>query len=128
MRRFAALLLLAPLAACAGRPPRPPRSVVVFFSQWSAALDPAARKVIDQAAAAAKAAGDSTVRVIGFADPVGSRAANLELSRLRAQVVVDRLVADGVRSGRIVKSGRGPTNYQMMSQESRRVEIKIAGQ
>ncbi len=63
--------------------------------------------------------------VIGFADPVGSAQANIDVSRLRAQVVTDELTANGIDAGRIQRSARGATQFQLTAQESRRVEIVV---
>lgn len=44
---------------------------------------------------------DIRIRVIGFADPQGSREANVILSRPRARIVADELVEKGVARNRI---------------------------
>jgi outer membrane protein OmpA-like peptidoglycan-associated protein len=67
------------------------------------------------------------VSVSGFADPEGSQRANIDISRTRAQVVVDQLVRDGVARDRIRLTAHGPTDYTQTSLESRRVEIAVAG-
>ncbi|EQD77955.1 OmpA/MotB domain-containing protein [mine drainage metagenome] len=45
--------------------------------------------------------------MIGYTDDTGSAAANLVLSRQRAQAVAQTLVAHGVRASRIHVEGRG---------------------
>jgi outer membrane protein OmpA-like peptidoglycan-associated protein len=128
MRRVVLLFLLcsAVTLADAAEPLAP--KFVVFFQEWSAALDPAALAVISHASDYAKANSISVVYVDGFADPAGSRKANLLLTDLRAQVVIDRLQADGVPGARIRGRGHGPVRFALTSQESRRVEISVGGQ
>ena len=119
------LLTMAALGANAADPPT--QKFVVFFQEWSAAIDEPAQTVVKQAAAFAKANAGKPVRVNGFADPTGSKQANTLMSDLRAQVVADLLVSDGVDAKRIRQRGRGPVQFALSSQESRRVEISVGG-
>lgn len=98
---------------------------VVFFQTWSARLDDAAKAAITGAARAARAAPQAVVKVIGAADTEGSAEANRLLSRLRAQVVKDALVADGIAAGRIHIHGIGAVPSEQTQQESRRVTISV---
>ena len=124
MRRLflSAVLLAAGGAAHAGEPAR---HVVVFFSSWSARLDDPAMKSVQSAADWAKQHPDQPLTVIGYASTVGSTAANQDLSRLRAQIVADTLVADGVPPDRIKRQSMGPVDYAMDPVEARRVEIAL---
>ena len=124
MRRLALLLSIC-LGACTT--PQSSQRFVVFFQEWSAALDDNAQAAINAAAQWANAHPAEPVIVTGFADPEGSRKANIDLSRTRAQVVVDQLTRDGVVPGRIRLTAQGPTDFSQTSQESRRVVIAIAG-
>jgi OOP family OmpA-OmpF porin len=126
MRRVGRLVLLA-VAACAAPAPSAPQRFVVFFQEWSAALDPAAIGVVSGAEQFAKDHPAAVVKVNGYADPQGSAAANDYMSLTRAQVVADRLVADGLDRARIVLGTHGATDFTLTSQESRRVEIAIGG-
>lgn len=132
MRRLGVLLsllcftLASAHAADPSAPAASPR-LVVFFQEWSAALDDAALAVISKAADAAKAQKASLVRVNGFADPTGSRRANELLSELRMQVVIDQLQTDGVTPSHILGRGHGSVQFALTSQESRRVEISVGG-
>jgi outer membrane protein OmpA-like peptidoglycan-associated protein len=119
--RLVALLLLSLLAGTAYAQQSP--TYVVYFQEWSAAIDNSAQGEIANAAAWAKAHPDVTVQVVGSADPTGSRAANILLSELRAQVVVDQLAADGAEAQRIAQTGTGSVQFALTSQESRRVTI-----
>jgi OOP family OmpA-OmpF porin len=125
MRRFACLLLLM-IAACTTTGP-PPHRILVFFKEWSAAIDPAATGAITEAAQWAKDHPADAIRVTGYADTTGSATANDYMSRTRAQVVADQLVTDGVDRTRIVVGAQGATAFTQTSQESRRVEIAIGG-
>jgi len=124
MRRLCAIALLLAVAGCSYPAPDPnARRFVVFFQQWSAALDDPALAAIQAAVDDYRLQSGERLLVIGFADPTGSRAANDYLSQLRAQVVADQLFADGVPPANVTIQGRGETRYKLSSQESRRVEI-----
>jgi outer membrane protein OmpA-like peptidoglycan-associated protein len=130
MRRLTALFVVALMsfamrggATLAADPPG--QKFVVYFQEWSAAFDDSALGTIAKAADYAKQNGGAPVRVIGFADPTGSRQANVLMSELRAQVVVDQLVQDGIAGRRISQGGKGSVQFALTSQESRRVEITV---
>ena len=97
---------------------------VVFFVEWSGALDDAAASIIQQAAVAQKQSGKRIV-VTGFADRKGGKQADIYLSELRAQMVIDTLVADGVPASRIrmVAAGAMPVTGVI----GRRAEITTDG-
>ncbi len=101
------------------------RDFVVFFQEWSGAMDGAAQKVVADVAAIAKADGASPVIVTGYADPTGSARANALVSALRAQMVADALVEAGVKLERIEQRAEGGIDFAMNAQESRRVTIGI---
>jgi outer membrane protein OmpA-like peptidoglycan-associated protein len=127
MRRLSALLLLsasacAPLAAS---PPADSQKFVVFFSEWSADPDPGAVQAIKAAARFALQHPDQPITVAGFADPAGSPQADLDLSRTRALVVSNDLVANGVPASRIQRSAHGATAFNLSSLENRRVDIAV---
>jgi outer membrane protein OmpA-like peptidoglycan-associated protein len=103
----------------------PTQKVVIYFQEWSAAFDDSALASIAKAADYAKAHPRLPIHVAGFADPTGSKQANVLMSELRAQVVVDQLVTDGVPAGSIGQVGRGSVQFALTSQESRRVEISV---
>jgi outer membrane protein OmpA-like peptidoglycan-associated protein len=129
--RAAVLSLLAgslPVAASAGgqMAPRTTESpvLVVFFPDWSGAIDHAARDVIAQAAERAKGLPSARILVAGYADDTGSTAANVALTQLRAQRVADLLEADGVPAREIKLKAEGA--QQVKGVASRRVEISIS--
>ncbi|HEY2132329.1 MAG TPA: OmpA family protein [Acetobacteraceae bacterium] len=127
MRRFFAVGLMLALGGCAAGEGSTSR-YVVFYQQWSAQLDTSAKSVVDGAAAFAMRHPTQPVIVVGYADPDGSSQANIDISRARAQVVSDELVANGVAPARIQRSARGTTDFTGTSQESRRVEIDVGYQ
>ncbi len=120
MRRVA--LLAAVLAGMSFAAQAQP-VLLVFFPLWSGDIDDAAKNVIGQAAAQIKQSGaDATIT--GYADSAGSDQANLYLTELRAQRVIDGLVADGVPAERLKLVARGA--QMVAGVASRRVEIAIA--
>ena len=126
MRCLHAGLLLLGLSGCALTVPADSPRFPVYFEPWSAAIDPAAERNIQAAADLAKQTGLRPVVVAGYADPTGSREANIDMSQTRAQVVADALVDHGVSPGRITKQARGATPVVQDLQESRRVDIIVA--
>ncbi len=126
MRRLLNVTFLLALSSCAmsadrgGQPP----GFVVFFTERSAALEPAAVDVIARAASVAKAEPGRGVLVRGYTDSAGSKPDDVKLSQQRARVVADGLVADGVGASRITQQGRGQTGNDP-GVESRRVEISL---
>jgi outer membrane protein OmpA-like peptidoglycan-associated protein len=106
---LAGAVMLAAQGACVRADAQAP-TPTVFFPLWSGALDEAALAVIHRAAEQARAAPGATLTVTAYADATGSVQANVYLSQLRAQRVVDELVAAGVAPGRIrmVAAGRQP--------------------
>ena len=128
MRRLillaAALMFAMPvLAQVPGGPAD--RKFVVFFQSWSGELDDSAVSVIADVATIAKANPTRKVIIHGFADPTGTARANSLVSALRAELVANQLVADGVSADRIVQDAMGATDFAMSSQESRRVTIGL---
>ena len=118
-------LLLAGLAGCAAAPAEPiGPTYVVFFTPFSADLDNAALGVVADAGRAAQAAPGHRIVVTGYADRLGPADTNQTVSKLRAQVVADRLAADGVDRGRIALRPRGSVGGDP-GVESRRVAIDI---
>lgn len=127
MRRLVVLFLLLCVATGSTRAADlPAQKFVVFFQEWSAAIDDNAQAVISNAAAWVKTHPENVAHVNGFADPTGSREANILLSELRAQVVVDQVQTDGVDAKRVQQRGHGSVQFALISQEGRRVEISIS--
>ena len=104
------------------------RRFVIYFGSWSALIQPSAQRAVAAAAAAAKRNPAATVSVTGYASTIGSSAANTLLSQLRAQIVSDELVADGIGASRIKLTAAGPTTFMVEPVASRRVVIQVGGQ
>jgi len=113
--------LLAAPAFAAGQA----RNFVVFFQDWSAAIGPAARRVIAHAATWAKTHPRIALTVTGAADRIGTVKANHLLSELRAQVVTDQLARDGVPVRGVRQVSLGAVGTAGKSQASRRVIISF---
>jgi outer membrane protein OmpA-like peptidoglycan-associated protein len=124
MRRVLCAGLVLSLGACAASVPLGQR-YVVFFRESSAQMDDPAKAVLVSAADWATKHSDMPVIVASYADPYGSQKANADFTRLRAQVVVDGLVANGVPASRIQRQDIGAVSFQLDAQESRRVEITV---
>jgi outer membrane protein OmpA-like peptidoglycan-associated protein len=120
-----AVLLVAASAAFGTAHADGPARFVVYFGSWSALIEPKAQQIVAAAVAAAKQNAAAPLRVTGYASTVGSVAANTLLSQLRAQVVNDELVAEGVDAGRITLTATGPTSFVVEPVESRRVVIEV---
>lgn len=127
MRRFLIPVLALGLAfsTSAFAAPAQRHKLVVYFSSWSAAVDPDAQKAISEAAKWLREHPQQVVNVAGYASTVGGKRANALLSDLRAQVVVDQLKSEGVPDKIIRLLPKGATTYAESPMESRRVEIFI---
>lgn len=71
------------------------------------------------------------VEISGHTDDVGSDAANMELSRKRAQSVVNYLTQNGIDASRLIAKGYGetmpqvPNNSEENRAKNRRIEFKL---
>ena len=125
LARAAALSLLGfCLNAAAQAAPIP--TLVVFFDEWSGALDHAARDVINQAAILSRSVPGARIEVAGYADDAGNPKASLALTQLRAHRVAEALERDGVSQSEITVRAEGAQREPGVA--SRRVEITISGQ
>ncbi len=138
--RAAACAMVAVLAGCAGHqnrmassareapPPAAdpvPATYYVFFERWSADLSPDARGVIAGAARDAKRVSARHVRIVGYTDSKGDRAANEKLAKERAQRVATALVAEGVAPVALQLAEHPEVEDVKTSQGGRRVRITL---
>jgi hypothetical protein len=96
----------------------------VFFTEWSAMIDQDAETVIASAAAWANENPEAPVDLVEFLDPAGPKAI-ADLSRLRAQLIEDRLTEGGVARERIGRATDRPGEVVAKSGESQRVDIVV---
>ena len=103
----------------------------VTFATGSATVTSGFLPALREVARSLNAHPNSTVRVVGHTDTVGSDAYNQQLSQDRALAVARLLIRDGVSASRITYSGRGynepiTTNSTAAGRaQNRRVEIVI---
>ena len=103
----------------------------VTFAVDSTTISPSFRAALDEVAASLQKYPNSLVDVMGHTDSTGSDAYNLDLSRRRAEAVVNHLVSRGVSRARLASVGYGeqyPRADNATEQGralNRRVEIRI---
>lgn len=131
-------------------PPAPPVPRKVTFSADSlfdfgkATVRPAGKQTLDKFAADLKGANFDVITATGHTDRIGSRAANMALSKRRAEAVRTYLVeSGGIPANKITAQGKGPSepvtkpaeckgstaNKQLIAclQPDRRVEVEVSG-
>lgn len=96
----------------------------VYFAQWSAMLDPDALAVIRGAANWLSQHPEVPVTLAEDIDPAGPKAM-VDLSRLRAQLIEDKLVEFGIEGRQIARLRRSVSDVPGMAQESQRVDIIV---
>jgi NitT/TauT family transport system substrate-binding protein len=85
------------------------KRITIYFETGSSTLDPNAQMVLEQAAELAQTFGSAYLRVSGNTDNVGSHQMNVDLSRKRAQAVVEYLVGKyGFPRDKFIVQGNGP--------------------
>jgi NitT/TauT family transport system substrate-binding protein len=85
------------------------KRITVYFASNSAVLDPNAQLVLEQAAELAQTFGSAYLRISGNTDSKGSRQANMDLSKRRAQAVVDFIVSKyNFPRDKFIVVGNGP--------------------
>jgi len=94
----------------------------LHFAEWSAALDDNARDTIATVAEWARLNPTGSLDIVEFLDAHGPQSI-ADLSRLRAQLVSEALVAAGVPAERIGRATRPVSDVAGMAQESRRIDI-----
>jgi OmpA-OmpF porin, OOP family len=89
----------------------------VLFDSDKSALRPAGRDTLDQFVARIHGLEAQSIVAIGYADRMGSDAANQTLSQQRVDTVKDYLVGKGIASDRMQASARGETRPTTSSGE-----------
>jgi outer membrane protein OmpA-like peptidoglycan-associated protein len=119
-----------PASPTAGAAPaKAPDSLSLYFDPGSASVSPQSQNVLDLAARTYRDGKPIIMAVSGASDSTGSAAANLRLSQLRADHVLQGLVARGIPVERFQVLAKGETEPAVAAPEgtaearNRRVEI-----
>jgi outer membrane protein OmpA-like peptidoglycan-associated protein len=80
----------------------------VSFDPGRSDIKPSFRPVLDQFAQSLVQNPGSVVQIVGHTDSTGNDAANIQLSRERANATRDYIASRGVPTSRIATDGRGP--------------------
>jgi OOP family OmpA-OmpF porin len=105
---------------------------VITFAEGSAAIAPASRGVLNALASVALRCDRFSIEVAGHTDNSGDRAANMELSRRRADAVAAYLAGQGVSRARLTAQGYGPDRPRVSNataggqQANRRIEFYVS--
>jgi outer membrane protein OmpA-like peptidoglycan-associated protein len=109
----------------AAGPAPAPQTYLLFFHQWSPALTPEAKAIVDQASAKVKETGPSTVTVAGYTDNDGSAADNKRLAEGRVKTVQAAMIADGVDPKLFLSIPLGAPDDTAGMTGDRRIEIRL---
>ena len=96
----------------------------VYFAQWSAMLDHDAMAVIRAAANWWLQHPEAPVILAEYLDPAGPQSM-VDLSRLRTQLIEEKLAESGVAPSQITRELRNVADVPGMAQESQRVDIIV---
>ena len=98
----------------------------VYFDFNSSAITPAAKTKLNALVAALKASGAKQVKIVGFADEIGSNSYNEKLSKRRADAVSLYLKKKGVavNKGKFEVRGLGETESKSSCGEVKGKELK----
>lgn len=121
---FMAMAAALILSACAHTP-----DIIILDSDLSfefgkAELTPEGQKQIDMYVPSLATRGEIRLDIIGHTDRIGSDAANMALSKRRAEAVRDRIVASGrIDPDQIRTRGVGPRNPVVHCNQTNRNEL-----
>ncbi|MCA9551841.1 MAG: OmpA family protein [Myxococcales bacterium] len=124
------LLVAEQVEACEARLQAVLQKSVVEVATASAALRPSAVPVVDAVAEAARDC-PGTLRIEGHTDDRGDPAANVELSKARAESILEALVSRGLDRARLVAVGFGAARPVADNatppgrRKNRRIEIRV---
>ena len=111
--------------------PLPPAQFTLYFIEGKDEFTPETKGIIDRVFSEISRRPVPDVVVIGHTDKVGTDAINDPLSRQRAEVVRNALLARGIAADKVVAIGRGkrepvvPTAEGVAEARNRRVEIQV---
>lgn len=111
--------------------PDKPRLFILRFEQNGTQLTPESAAMVDEVRQEISKRAAPEVTVIGHTDREGTDAANLRLSRERAEAVRDILVTGGIAAAIIEVIGRGELEPEVATEDgvaesrNRRVEISV---
>lgn len=101
------LTLLPPLEVCKDKVAAFAARNAILFQSGSARITPESGPALDELAGYLKACPEATVHVEGHTDADGDEQLNLALSVMRAEAVVDQLIARAVEPDRLYAIGYG---------------------
>ncbi|MFZ5447000.1 MAG: OmpA family protein [Myxococcota bacterium] len=107
---------------------------VIRFKTASATLERDATPLLQQVAATLKAARTLSIEIQGHTDDVGNAAANIRLSKRRAETIRAFLIKAGIAPNRLLANGFGPTRpiatnkTEKGREQNRRVDFLILGE
>ena len=111
-------------------PPAPPRKVTLaadalfaFGKSDIGSISPEGRRKLDELSRELKSVEVEKVRVIGYADRIGSASFNDKLSADRAATVVSYLVRGGLASNLVTSEGRGSRDPQVQCSQTNRAAL-----
>ena len=126
LKSWIAALLLMLLAGCALQAVAPPPDrFLVYFTEMSATLSPAARQIVADAAGRARATNTRSIRIEGRSSAIGSPAANQRLAEHRAEAVAAELAKDGLDRATFGQVWIGETGSGDTGVADRRVDIVL---
>jgi outer membrane protein OmpA-like peptidoglycan-associated protein/osmotically-inducible protein OsmY len=108
------------------------RTNVIEFDSASAAIDPQSKALLDNLAVVARRCDRYAIKVSGHTDNVGDAAANVALSKARADAVRTYLIGQGVAAERLATEGFGqskpkvPNTRPANRARNRRIEFNVS--
>ena len=98
--------------------PKTPKEFIVFFGYDKSALTDEARRIVADAAFAAKELGSASIVIVGHTDSMGSNTYNQALSEKRAKAVSMALQGEGIAGDKISVSGEGESQLLVQTGDS----------
>ncbi|HEY1630409.1 MAG TPA: hypothetical protein VGF56_03800 [Rhizomicrobium sp.] len=126
MRRLLIAMAVLSLSGCAHFMMNPPPVLVVFFPDHQVTLTGDGKKIVDDAASAAKVSGAQFVELTGPSTKIAP-GYDPSLAEPRIAVVEAELVAEGVSKERVVRASETTDGINMKSDPTgaQRVEIRL---